>query len=168
MIGAPEIYLTLTLVVGGFLLADRRVVAWRKLVMFAFMLVMSGAMLLTSLGTPKPVALQYPRVHGTMLAYSLDEGRAIYVWVRPDDSAVPMSFRLAWSQQTAAKIEQAAQRGAAEHRAIKVSVGHGFGMGGTGTPAKGHGIPTGGDSLPGDDPAISATLAPVPPVAAKE
>jgi hypothetical protein len=166
MFGYSELFLVLTLASGYLLLSGQP--TWRKIIMFAVMLALTSEMLLTSLGSPKPVALQYPRVHGTMLAYSLDEGHAIYVWVCPDERATPMSFQLAWSQHTAAKIEQAVQRGAQEHRAVKVSIGHGFGMPGSPTGKEGNGIPTGGDSLAGPDQAITATLAPVAPVQSKD
>lgn len=165
MVGWQEGLLVLTLAAGYFILAGQP--TWRRIGLFGAMLILCSGMLLTSLGSPKPVSLQYPRVHGTMLAYSLDEGHAIYVWVRPDADATPRSFRLAWSQNTAAKIEQAVQKGAQERRAVKVAVGHGFGIPGT-SGAKGSGLPSGGDSLGADDPAISASLAPLAAPETKE
>lgn len=71
---------------------------------------------------------------GTVVAYRLDEPRAIYVWLSVQGHAGPLSLRLPWSERQAADLADAAR--AAKKGGEQVKMGghdrarHGDGRGG--------------------------------------
>lgn len=66
---------------------------------------LSFAMLMSK---PKPISLEwYERnaERATILGVSLDEGKAIYLWLMLDGSAEPRAYVMPWQQQRAEQLE---------------------------------------------------------------
>ena len=64
--------------------------------------------LMEMLARPKPVSFEWFRKdveQAQLLAASLDEGRAIYLWLRVDQDVEPRYYVLPWKQETAEKLE---------------------------------------------------------------
>jgi hypothetical protein len=60
------------------------------------------------LARPKPIGFEWFRKdveQAQVLGASLDEGRAIYLWLRVDKDIEPRYYVLPWRQQTAEKLE---------------------------------------------------------------
>ncbi len=60
------------------------------------------------LARPKPIAFEWFRRHveqAQLLGASLDEGRAIYLWLRIDQDVEPRYYVMPWRQETAEKLE---------------------------------------------------------------
>jgi hypothetical protein len=60
------------------------------------------------LARPKPIAFEWFRRNveqAQLLGVSLDEGRAIYLWLRVDKSVEPRFYVMPWRQETAEKLE---------------------------------------------------------------
>lgn len=117
---APLLFLAALLALGYWLLVSRLTVA--RIAAYAALLIAAAAMCVLAFGVPRPVLMQWRPIHGVLLSYSLDEGRAIYVWVLPDASPVPLALRLAWSQRAAGKLETVSANGKAAGRRVRVSV----------------------------------------------
>jgi hypothetical protein len=71
------------------------------------------------LSKPKPVSLEWYRrdaAGAQVLGVSLDEGRAIYLWLRLDGTKEPRAYSLPWNvgiaQQLEHAIDEAVRRGA--------------------------------------------------------
>ena len=60
-----------------------------------------------SLGLPRP---DYIVPTGTVLGYSLDEPRAIYLWLIPDSATQPLAVEVPWNAELAGKLVDAARR----------------------------------------------------------
>ncbi len=58
--------------------------------------------------------------HATVLGVSLDEGKAIYLWLRVDDSLEPRYYRLPWQQRNAEKLQKAIGRAVEEGLGVRV------------------------------------------------
>ena len=58
--------------------------------------------------------------HATVLGVSLDEGKAIYLWLRVDDSLEPRYYRLPWHQRNAEKLQKAIDRAVEEGLGVRV------------------------------------------------
>ena len=70
------------------------------------------------LGKPKPVQLEWvlrTAPEATVIAASVHEGEAIFLWLRLDDVAEPRAYALPWSRAVAEQL-QAAQREAEHNR----------------------------------------------------
>ncbi len=157
------LFLGILLAIGYWLLATRPTPM--RLAAYAALLLSAAAMCVMAFGTPRPSMLQLRSVDGDLLAYALDEGHAVYLWLTPDGDAVPVYLALPWSQQTAAKLEQAQAESQRTGRKMRVGV-RGEAQRGTG---EGGGKKLGhGDSLTGPDDPIDVTLAPVPPMQPKD
>lgn len=60
------------------------------------------------LARPKPISFEWFRKdveQAQLLGASLDEGRAIYLWLRIDQDIEPRYYVLPWKQETAEKLE---------------------------------------------------------------
>lgn len=60
------------------------------------------------LSRPKPMEHEWFKRHvdeAVILGVSLDEGKAIYLWLRLDDSLEPSFYRLPWQTQLAEKLQ---------------------------------------------------------------
>jgi len=60
------------------------------------------------LARPKPIAFEWFRRNveqAQLLGVSLDEGRAIYLWLRVDQDVEPRFYVMPWRQETAEKLE---------------------------------------------------------------
>ncbi len=62
------------------------------------------------LSKPKPMSFEWFERNtdkAVLLGTSLDEGNAIYVWLRLDGSFVPRSYKIPWNLKLAEKLEDA-------------------------------------------------------------
>jgi hypothetical protein len=85
----------------------------------------AGILLLwyTALGLPRPQYLQVP--HGTVLGYSLDQPRAIYLWLMPDGSTQPLALQLPWKEDIASNLVDVARHRGEGGGKLKIKTGSG-------------------------------------------
>ena len=90
--------------------APRRTVPRAAAVVLAVMLIPASYISLTELlGKPKPIAHEWwsSRVtDAVLLGTSVDEGRAIYLWVRLDGETRPRYYELPWRRTVAERIQE--------------------------------------------------------------
>ena len=75
------------------------------------------------LARPKPMTHEWFNAsakHATVLGVSLDEGKAIYLWLRVDDSLEPRYYRLPWQRRNAEKLQKAIERAVEEGLGVRV------------------------------------------------
>jgi len=115
------IFSAAALIVGAYLLFHGKLTHLRC-ALFAVLLVTEAGIGLSSLGLPKPIMLEMqkpPTV--TVLAYTLDEGQAIYLWVGVPGLAMPVAYQIPWSKQTAQSLFKAAEQAKKMNTALKMS-----------------------------------------------
>jgi len=56
----------------------------------------------------------------TVLGVSLDEGKAIYLWLRVDDSLEPRYYRLPWQRRNAEKLQKSIERAIEDDFAVRI------------------------------------------------
>ena len=69
------------------------------------------------LARPKPMTHEWFNAaakSAMVLGVSLHEGKAIYLWLRVDDSIEPRYYRLPWQQRNAEKLQKAIEEAAEE------------------------------------------------------
>lgn len=116
------IFAALAVLVGGWLLWHSSRHSYVTCGLFALLLIAAGGLGLTSLGNPKPMALQWPRLGKvTVAAYVLDEPNAIYLWLVTDGSA-PQAFVLPWSTPTADALNSAGEQAKAQGTAVMMQM----------------------------------------------
>jgi len=82
---------------------------------YAGLLLALGLTHVNALSHPKPVAWERADLKGAAVrAFTLDEGRAIYLWVVLPGSTEPRAYVLPWSLQLAKRLHEGAQRGEAD------------------------------------------------------
>lgn len=75
------------------------------------------------LSKPKPISHEWWRRHvesATLLGTSLDEGRAIYVWLRLEGVSEPRYYVLPWRQALAERLQQATDDAIASNGRIEI------------------------------------------------
>lgn len=112
----PLLYFYLAAVLAAVLLATvaiwapRRTAPRAAAVVLAAALIPAGYAALTELlGRPKPMAHEWwgDRVaDAVLLGTSVDEGRAIYLWVRIDGETRPRYYQLPWRATVAEKLQE--------------------------------------------------------------
>lgn len=165
---ASIIFFAILLAVGYALLASLPTA--RRVGLYAAMLVSAGSMLILAYGVPRPMWMQGRPLDGTLVGVSLDEGHAIYAWVRPVTTSQPVALRLPWSEQEAGKLQTIMRQGQKSGRPVRVSMN---GIMGGGEPGNaqdgGKGKRAGrGDSLVGPDDPLHVRLAQLPQPEAKD
>lgn len=81
--------------------------------MLLFLALTSYFALLDLLGRPLPFRyadLDEPTGDAVVLAASIDEGIAIYLWLRMPDRRQPVYYRMTWSQEAAISLKKALDR----------------------------------------------------------
>lgn len=96
--------------IGGYVLLALSRVGWRRWagpwIMSVVYLAAAGLILL-SLGAPRPLwTFAWSDEKARVLAYALDEPRAIYLWVLPEGQQVPVAVALPWSTTAAESVVQ--------------------------------------------------------------
>ncbi len=90
--------------------APRRTVPRAAAVALAVALIPAGYVALTEiLGRPKPVAHEWwsdRNASAVLLGTTVDEGRAIYLWVQLDGETRPRYYRLPWRRTVAERIQE--------------------------------------------------------------
>jgi hypothetical protein len=75
------------------------------------------------LARPKPMTHEWFRAaaeHAMVLGVSLEEGKAIYLWLRVDDTMEPRYYRFPWQQRNAEKLQKAITRAVEEGLGVRV------------------------------------------------
>jgi len=75
------------------------------------------------LSLPKPASHEWFKAsarQATVLGVSLDEGKAIYLWLRLDDSLEPRYYRMPWQARNAEKLQSAVQRAIEENGVVRL------------------------------------------------
>ncbi len=101
--------------------------SWGSVGPFIGLLVAVVMAVICSLGLPRPGCNLTKE--STVVAYVLDEGRAIYLWLQTD--AAPLSCELPWSEKQAAQIHDAGEAAKVQGVALKIK---GKGKGKPGDP----------------------------------
>ncbi|MDH3287316.1 MAG: hypothetical protein OEP48_06285 [Betaproteobacteria bacterium] len=75
------------------------------------------------LARPKPMTHEWFNAsakYAMVLGVSLEEGKAIYLWLRVDGSLEPRYYRLPWQQRNAEKLQKAIERAVEEGLGVRV------------------------------------------------
>jgi len=108
--------------------AQRRPAAKLAALSLAALLLPLGYVALADLpGRPKPVRDEWLHARATeavVLAFELDEGRAIHLWLRLPGVDEPRAYRLPWSLPLARQLQEASR--AAEKSGTAVAMRHPF------------------------------------------
>ncbi len=75
------------------------------------------------LSQPKPMEHEWFKRHvdeATVLGVSLDEGKAIYLWLRLDRSLEPRYYKLPWRMQLAEKLQNLIDEAIEENAMVKI------------------------------------------------
>jgi hypothetical protein len=110
------IFAGVAVAIGGYLMLRRP--SWAGVVLFIGLL--SGVVMavLGSLGLPRPGCNLTKEA--TVIAFSLDEGHAIYLWLQT--AGAPLSCELPWNEKQAAQISDAAGDAQSQGVALKIKV----------------------------------------------
>lgn len=76
--------------------------------------------LVEMLSKPKPMSFEWfeRNVDAVLLGTSLDEGKAIYLWIRLADQAEPRYYKVPWNLKLAEKLEDAVDDAVRENSTI--------------------------------------------------
>lgn len=123
-------YLFVALIVIAALLAGIAVWAPRRtlpraLSIFLVLLIipLTYLTILELLSKPKPLSYELfanKAQEAEVLGVSLDEGRAIYLWLRLDDAIEPRYYALPWRQQLAEKLQSLVDDAITEDGSVKI------------------------------------------------
>jgi hypothetical protein len=76
---------------------------------------------LASLGRPRPLWVAHPPLADeTVVAFALDEGKAIYLWIAGDP---PIAYCLPWDERRAAELHHADEQARAAHTSLRAVFG---------------------------------------------
>ena len=106
--------------------------AWLRSAAYASLIICLLAVWLSALGHPRPLLIGVPQ--GTVLAYTLDEPHAIYLWLEAPGASEPIAIALPWSEQQASQLQQASQ--AAKQQGEPLQVGRKRASGGGNAPGQ--------------------------------
>ena len=94
------------------------------LVLAALLMVTAYASLADLLGRPKSVGMEWAKSalpEATVLAASMREGEAIYLWLRFDGTSEPRAYVLPWKMATAKRLHEAMGKAEAEGTAVRMA-----------------------------------------------
>lgn len=106
LVGGGLVWLTATSATGR---PARRGILVLAIVQIALFYVATADLL----GRPKPVSVELLSGRldrSEVLAHHLRQGKAIFVWLRPEIGDDPISYRLPWSERTARDLHKATQQ----------------------------------------------------------
>lgn len=86
---------------------------WRHALAYCGSIALVVVAVVAAMGQPRPAWLGH-KAGVALLAMSLDEGHAIYVWTQ-DGDAPPVAYALPWNEQMAADAQHALQQAAETH-----------------------------------------------------
>lgn len=75
------------------------------------------------LARPKPMTHEWfnsSAKQAMVLGVSLEEGKAIYLWLRVDDALEPRYYRLPWQQRNAEKLQKAVEEAVEEDVGVRI------------------------------------------------
>lgn len=106
-------FVTAVLTLGIYCLVVLPRYGWRKVAAPSVLGLVYGAFLfcsLQALGHPKPAWIEMSgQDEARLVAYSFNEGHAIYLWLQPQDSPEPIAYALPWQEEQAAAIYRASE-----------------------------------------------------------
>lgn len=76
-----------------------------------------------NLARPKPASHEWIKARAeqaTVLGVSLEEGKAIYLWLRLDDSLEPRYYRMPWQVRNAQKLQSAVEQAIDEDGIVRL------------------------------------------------
>jgi len=76
-----------------------------------------------NLARPKPASHEWFKAHAdqaTVLGVSLEEGKAIYLWLRLDGSPEPRYYRMPWQVRNAQKLQSAVEQAIDEDGIVRL------------------------------------------------
>ena len=126
---SAALYGLLALMAGAASLFARR--EWVRAGAYCLLLVGLAGVWIASLGHPRPVGLGGNPRSGTVVAFSLDEPDAIYVWLMRPGAREPLALELPWRMRDAVALAKAAE--AAKQSGAEVRMRGGSHRGGHGT-----------------------------------
>jgi hypothetical protein len=114
---------------------------WQRLAS-AFVFVASLAVVyggaIEMLSRPKPLGLEWRHAaKAKVLGASLDEGKAIYVWLQIGKSVEPRAYKLPWNTSMAQQLQTAMREGAEQGTGVEVA--NPFGTDADGSKRRGNG-----------------------------
>lgn len=98
-------------------------VKFSALVLAAFLMAIGYASLVDLLGKPKPADMEWAArtvPEATVIAATMEENRAIYLWLLLEDGVGPRAYALPWSLQSAKQLQRAMQQAEAEGTAVRI------------------------------------------------
>ena len=133
--------LLFALLLGGFIfLMLPRASAFQRAasaVLFVVLVAMVYGGSIEMLSLPKPLRLEWREPSkAKVLGASLDEGKAIYVWLQVGNSHEPRAYALPWNMKLAQQLQNAMRKG--QKRGTGVEVSHPFASvaAGSGSPGR--------------------------------
>lgn len=148
---SAAIFAAVALVVGAASLFAQS--AWVRAGTYVCLVLAMFGLWWASLGVPRPVLFGAPQ--GTVVAFSFDEPRAIYVWLQAPDARAPVAIALPWHERVAALLQRAEQQAKASGAALKMRGQHEGG--GNGVPVRRQVAPM---FYPAPAPALAAKQSP--------
>ena len=94
------------------------------LVLAALLMVTAYASLADLLGRPKSIRMEWAKSalpEATVLAASMREGKAIYLWLRFDGTSEPRAYVLPWKMATAKRLQNAMGQAQAQGTAVRMA-----------------------------------------------
>lgn len=116
------LYAALVLVLGGTLLwSGFRGHPGVAAALFGLIAVAAPITYFDGAGMPKPASLEWrPLAEAKVVAVSLDEPKAIYLWLIADGDTQPRAYILPWQSRTAEQAQQAMQQAQKSGRGVRM------------------------------------------------
>jgi hypothetical protein len=101
-------------------------ITWRRFALYLASIAALTVAVVTAEGMPRPrwTFLHAPQ-QATIIASQMQEPEAIYLWVLPRGSLVPVAIRLPWDEAMAAQLQQAQQMARSGHTDMVMTARHG-------------------------------------------
>jgi len=100
--------------------------ARRRLAAVATFILLGGAVhagAVDLLGSPKPLRLEWRGLDkATVLAASMHEGEAVYVWVKTASAPAPRAYVLPWDTRMAQQLQDAVQKRESSGAPVRMTV----------------------------------------------
>lgn len=99
---------------------------WLKIsaiVVTALFLPLSYGSISELLSRPKPISMEWARrtmPEARLIAASLQEGKAIYIWLQTPDTPEPRAYQLPWNKETAKQLQRAQRRAKTTKNGVKI------------------------------------------------
>lgn len=101
-------------------------ITWFRLTLYLLAVLFCTSGLVAAMGTPRPrwTFLHMPE-DSTLVAMQMVEPAAIYAWIIPDGSSIPVAVEFPWGEALADQMQQAMQGAKATHGHARMRAAHG-------------------------------------------